>query len=99
MPILSRLHTEQVGRIKADIETLLGREMRVRVNLGRRKVIECNGILEEIYPNLFIVSVRKNIGEVRRISYSYADVLTKTVELSNPQSGENFFAWLHSKLQ
>ncbi len=95
MSIPNRLHTEHVSRIKSDIQVHLGKNLRVRINLGRGKVMECNGVLEEAYPNLFVVKVRKNEDEIRRISCSYADILTKTVELSNPQNGENLFSWLH----
>lgn len=41
---------------------------------------EKEGVLESIYPNIFVVKLNERKIE-RRVSYSYADVLTETVEL------------------
>lgn len=54
---------------------------------------EREGTLENIYPNLFIIQVMEGQGP-RKISYSYADVLTKTIKLCCPQTGEDIFPWL-----
>jgi uncharacterized protein Veg len=69
--------------------------MKVRANLGRCKIIERYGILEETHPNLFVLKVEEKRNRSRRVSYSYADLLTKTVELTDIQSGENVLPWLH----
>jgi uncharacterized protein Veg len=42
--------------------------------------MEAEGILERTYPNVFVVYLDKQ-NAVRRVSYTYADVLTETVEL------------------
>lgn len=85
-----------VDKIKNDLETLVGAKLKLRANMGRCKIIEREGVLEETHPNLFVVNVDEKRGRRRRISYSYADVLTKTVELSNPDTKENFLPWLYS---
>ena len=54
---------------------------------------QAQGILEEIYPNLFVLEVEEK-DELRKISYSFADVLTKTIKLINCETGENLFPWL-----
>ncbi|MDI6892682.1 MAG: Veg family protein [Actinomycetota bacterium] len=95
MPLSEIPQTEVVDRIKSDLETLVGSKMRLRANLGRCKIVEREGILEETHPNLFVVKVDEEKERPRRVSYSYADVLTRTVELTHPQSGENLLPWLH----
>jgi uncharacterized protein Veg len=85
---------ELLEKIKENLATLLGSSMRFRTNLGRCRILEKVGVLEEVYPNLFVIRVEDE-DTTRRISYTYVDVLTKTVELSNPQSEENLFPWLN----
>lgn len=88
--------TDVVDKIKTDLETLVGAKLKLRANMGRCKIIEREGVLEETHPNLFVINVHEKRGRKRRISYSYADVLTKTVELSDPKTEENFLPWLYS---
>lgn len=85
-----------VDKIKTDLEALVGSKLKLRANMGRCKIIEREGVLEETHPNLFVVNVHEKRGRRRRISYSYADVLTKTVELSDPTTEQNFLPWLYS---
>jgi len=43
--------------------------------------VEAEGILEQTYPKVFVIKVNNASNSVQRLSYSYADVLTATVEL------------------
>jgi uncharacterized protein Veg len=67
--------------IRKKLETHLGEKIKLRANRGRRKTFEKEGVLESIYPSIFIVRVDEN-NYFQRLSFSYADVLTETVELS-----------------
>ena len=96
MAVHQQYQADVVNKIKNDLETLVGSKLKLKANMGRCKIIEREGVLEETHPNLFVVNVNEKRGRRRRISYSYADVLTKTVELTNPSSGENFLPWLYS---
>jgi uncharacterized protein Veg len=58
----------------------VGSKIRLKANRGRNRIIEKEGVLESIYPNIFVVKLDERKVE-RRVSYSYADVLTETVEL------------------
>lgn len=60
---------EVVNRIKSDLEPLVGAKMRFRANLGRCKVLEKEGVLEEIHPNVFIMKVEEKRNRSRRVSY------------------------------
>jgi len=69
-----------IADIKKDLESFVGSKIRLKANRGRNRIIEREGILESIYPNIFVVKLEERKVE-RRVSYSYADVLTETVEL------------------
>lgn len=69
-----------IGDIKRDLESFVGSKIRLKANRGRNRIIEKEGVLESIYPNIFVVKLDERKIE-RRVSYSYADVLTETVEL------------------
>lgn len=71
-----------LAEIKQDLEGYIGERVRLRANRGRRKVIEKVGILEQTYPNIFVVKLDEKINSGGRLSFSYSDVLTETVELS-----------------
>lgn len=69
-----------ISDIKKDLESFVGSRIRLKANRGRNRIIEREGVLESIYPNIFVVKLSERKIE-RRVSYSYADVLTETVEL------------------
>lgn len=70
-----------LNEIKRGIDSLVGERVRVTANKGRRQVVEREGTLERTYPNLFVI--RLDEGESsRRLTYTYADVLTETVKLA-----------------
>ena len=86
---------EVVGRIRSDLESLMGTRMRLRANMGRSKIIEREGVLEQTHPSLFVVKVDEKRDRTARVSYSYVDVLTGTVELTCPESGVELLPWLN----
>lgn len=69
-----------ISDIRKDLESFVGSKVRLKANRGRNRIVEREGILESIYPNIFVVKLNERKVE-RRVSYSYADVLTETVEL------------------
>lgn len=66
--------------IKRDLDGYIGEKIKLKANKGRKKVFEREGVLEQTYPSIFVVKLEENESE-RRVSYSYADLLTETVEL------------------
>ncbi len=91
--VASRVQT--VGRIRTDLTELTGTRMRLRANMGRSKIIEREGVLEQTHPSLFVVKVDEKRDRTARVSYSYVDVLTGTVELTHVESGESLLPWLN----
>lgn len=76
--VLAKTLTE----IKQGLECQIGKRLTLKANGGRRKTIERTGILAETYPSVFIVELDQDENAFERVSYSYADVLTETVELN-----------------
>lgn len=66
--------------IKKDLDGFVGQRVTLKANRGRRKILQREGILEKTYPNIFVIKVDGDHNP-RRISYSYADILTETVEI------------------
>jgi uncharacterized protein Veg len=67
--------------IKRGLDGFVGQRVLVRANRGRRKVVEREGTLERTYTNHFVIRLDED-QQGRRVSYSYADVLTDVVQLS-----------------
>ncbi|KGX85472.1 biofilm formation stimulator Veg [Pontibacillus litoralis] len=76
-----------LGEIKQALDGQIGNRLTLKANGGRRKTIERSGILAETYPAVFIVELDQEQNSFERVSYSYADVLTETVELSFGDNG------------
>lgn len=70
---------KSLGSIKEDIEEHIGEKVTLKANGGRKKVLVNNGTLESVYPSIFVV--RLDSDTQRTVSFSYSDVLTKTVQL------------------
>lgn len=69
-------------RIRKDVERYIGKNVVLRANKGRKKTITREGILESAYPNLFVVKISNEYESSRKVSYTYTDILTGTVEIT-----------------
>ena len=70
-----------LAEIKRSLDAYVGRKIMLKANGGRRKTIERSGVLEETYPSVFIVKLDEEQHSFKRVSYSYADILTESVEV------------------
>ncbi|WP_010285211.1 biofilm formation stimulator Veg [Bacillus timonensis] len=68
--------------IKKSLDTNLGKRLTLKANGGRRKTIERSGVLAETYPSVFVIELDQDENSFERVSYSYADILTETVQLT-----------------
>ena len=68
-----------LSSIKEEIENHVGEKIVLRDSGGRRKVFVKNGVIEKTYTSIFVIKL--DDSNDRRISYSYSDVLTKTVQI------------------
>lgn len=78
-----------LSEIKADLEPHLGSKVILKSNRGRNKIVEREGILEQLYPNIFIVKLEER-RVTRRISFNYSDVLTEAIEITVCNPEQNF---------
>lgn len=75
------MELNNVAKIRKDLEGCIGKKVILRANKGRKKTTVKEGILESAYPSVFVVRVSNQYDSIRRVSYTYSDVLTSTVEV------------------
>ena len=68
-----------IATIKRSIEDHVGEKVTLKANGGRKKILVNNGVIESAHPSIFVVRLESD--NQRTITYSYSDVLTKTVQL------------------
>ena len=78
-----------VDSIHDTLRDFVGQRLKIRANMGRSKIVESEGVLTQVHPQLFVMEVDRKRGRKARQSYQYVDVLTGTVELS--QNGVPLF--------
>ena len=67
-----------IRSIREQVSLYKGLTVRYRTAKGRRKVEERQGVILETYPNLFTLYVE---SQDSKVSFSYAELLTREVEL------------------
>ena len=80
-----------VGDIRAELMDRINTRLKVRANMGRSKIVECEGTLMQAHPALFVVEVDRKRGRKARQSYQYVDILTGMVELFDAETKEPIF--------
>lgn len=78
-----------ITNIHDSLSDFVGQKLRVKANMGRSKIVESEGVLMQVHPQLFIMEVKRKRGASARQSYQYVDILTGMVELS--QDGQPIF--------
>lgn len=67
-----------IASLKTDINEKIGQKIIVKGSLGRSKSFEKEATIEKAYPNIFVIKYEEDEGNV---TYSYTDILTRTVEV------------------
>ena len=67
-----------IANLKTDIIEKEGQKIIIKGSLGRSRAFEKEATIEKAYPNIFVVKYEENN---RNVTYSYTDVLTRTVEV------------------
>ncbi len=96
---MEELEVNHVEDIHSKLEGMLGQRVKVLANMGRTRVVERMGVIKTVHPAVFIVEVEERRGRKSRQSYQYVDVLTGTVELFDPETGEHLFTPLGNQLE
>ena len=63
-----------VSTVIEEIERLKGSNISMEVNKGRKRIEKYQGIIENVYPSMFVIKPNENV-ELDRTSFSYNDVL------------------------
>lgn len=72
----------QMESIKSELARHIGKRVIVKADKGRKRIVTRKGILEAVYPSLFVVNVvGQNLGD-QKISYTYSDLLTSAVQVT-----------------
>jgi len=80
--VVALLENNDLDIIRKEVQDCIGKKVSVRANKGRKRFVTREGILEAAYPNLFVVKISNQFDSTRRVSYTYSDVLTETVEIT-----------------
>jgi uncharacterized protein Veg len=71
-----------VFHVKNDIQRNIGSKVRLETNKGRHKSVVSKGVIANVYPSIFTVQLSDGAEPSRKLSFSYTDVLTNTVEIT-----------------
>ena len=96
---MEEMEVNHVAEIQEKLSGMVGDRVKVKANMGRTRVIERMGIIKNVHPAVFIIEVDERRGRKSRQSYQYVDVLTGTVELFDPETGEHIFTPLCTQLE
>lgn len=69
--------------IKSNIDSYVGERVVLKANKGRKRISIKEGVIERTYPSIFVVRIDGEVAEDagRTVTYSYSDILTKSIEL------------------
>lgn len=81
-----------LGNIKKRVEETIGQNVTLRTHSGRKKFYIKQGTVVATYPSVFVVNVDCGMNSERRVSYTYSDLLTSTVEITINESNKGLLA-------
>lgn len=91
------IYRNDIIGLKQDLAQNIGQKILVKGSLGRSKTYEEEAIIEQTYQNLFTVKYGEEFKNLPS-TYSYTDVLTRTVELS-VYDGEGYFPLMPAPIE
>ena len=71
-----------VFHVRNDIQKIIGSTVKLETNKGRQKSVISRGVVSNVYPSIFTVQLSDGADTSRKLSFSYTDVLTNTVEIT-----------------
>lgn len=70
-----------INDVKREVEAYRGCRIKLEAHKSKKKLYQKEGIIEGIYPSIFIVNVADDKRPNQRLSFSYSDVLTRSVKI------------------
>jgi len=71
-----------ISQVRNSIEKHIGSKIKLEANKKKQKASVSEGVIENTYPSIFIVQLYEGAAPSRRVSFSYADILTKEIKLT-----------------
>ena len=68
-----------IQSIREELKNHIGKEVIIKCNLGRNKVEKYHVTIKELYNYIFLVEMNNNFNEIK--SFSYSDIITKTIKI------------------
>ena len=68
--------------VKREVENYRGKRVKLEAHKSKKKPYQKEGVIEGTYPSIFTVSVKEDKRPTQRLSFSYSDVLTKSVKIA-----------------
>ena len=68
---------QTIDSVKQFLQQLKGKDVKMAVNRGRKKIVKFDAVLTDIYPSVFTVLVDEQGSQ----SYSYTEVLCGNVKI------------------
>lgn len=75
------MEIKTVQEIRSEVEANVGKEVIVKADKGRKRIVTKSGVIINAFPSIFTVKINNDFNDERTISYSYSDILTSTVKL------------------
>lgn len=72
---------QTLDKIRRSLEKHLGKKILLKADKGRKQVVTKKGVLEKVYPSVFVVRIEDEVNGDTMVSYSYSDLLTESVTL------------------
>lgn len=72
------IYKKNIMDLKTDIEEKIGQKIIVKGSLGRSRSFEKEATIEKAYSNIFVIKYNENN---QNVTYSYTDILTRTVDV------------------
>ena len=66
-----------INGIKERVKNLRGMELKLLINRGRNRFISVDGVIEDLYPNVFTVKTEN--ADTKLLTLTSADVMTRNV--------------------
>ena len=71
-----------LDEVKNSILNLKGKPVKMKINKGRKKIVEYVGTIENVYPSLFTVKFTKGDElNIEKNSFSYFDVMCGEIKI------------------
>lgn len=77
-----RTINQDITKTIEQVKDMQGINIKLKVNRGRNKIEEIEGVVEDVYPSIF--TIRSTSGELS--SFSYSDILARNILFYRQQS-------------